>query len=276
MIKTNYRDFLFLRVGTVGCSPLRRGKPCTLLMAARHNLREIQAELGADSHIYPKLSHLNQIIAGHVTAVDVVTRANECITQAGVKIESLRKDHVQAIELLFSLSPETKIDITEYFKKCVAWAATQFGESNVLSAVIHHDEDAPHCHVLLLPLVHNRMLGSQRIDKNHLSLLRRSFTQTVALPAGLNMPSPRLRGNARARGDRLVKKHIESCNDPVLNSELWPLLRNIIKSDPAIFLDALNIEMPLKVKAKKKMKLMAAIFTGPGRGPKIERGAGTW
>ncbi|MES2362384.1 MAG: plasmid recombination protein [Pseudomonadota bacterium] len=275
MSESTYREFLFFRVGTVSGSTLNRRKPSTLLVAAQHNHREIQAELGADSHIDATRSHLNHTIAGHSTAAEVVAQANARLARAGIKVESLRKDHVQAVELLFSLSPETEVNTIEYFSKCVAWAAKQFGEDNVLSAVIHHDEDAPHCHLLLLPLINNTMVGGRQIDQRHLPPLRSSFAKSVALPAGLRMPSARLRGNARAHGDRLVNRHIEDHDDPVLGSKLWPIFRNIIRSDPAIFMDALNLEIPVRIKGKRKMKTSTAIFISKGKGQKKVLRTGT-
>ena len=40
-------------VKSIGLSRVNGRKPCTLLEAARHNLREIQAEQGATGHIDP-------------------------------------------------------------------------------------------------------------------------------------------------------------------------------------------------------------------------------
>lgn len=123
-----------------------RGK-ATLLAAARHNLREIQAELGADSHITPTKSHLNVVSRGGTTSSEVVALAEQLIRAAG--IEKLRKDVVYAVEYIFSLPPDTNVNLHAYFNASLEWVASYTG-CPILSAVTHLDEGAPHMHVLAL------------------------------------------------------------------------------------------------------------------------------
>ena len=109
-------DTLFFAVGTIGQSKRAGRKPSTLLGAARHNQRAIQAERGGRRHIDPTRSNLNETIAGPATPDAVVALALALMTAAGVKVDKLRKDHTQAVELLFSLPPDTTIDTGEYFR----------------------------------------------------------------------------------------------------------------------------------------------------------------
>lgn len=62
----------------------------------------------------------------------VAALARKLMADAGVG--KLRKDHAQAIELLFSLAPDTAINLGDYFRRCVAWTGEKLGVSNVLSA----------------------------------------------------------------------------------------------------------------------------------------------
>ena len=65
--------------------------------AARHNRREIQAELGAVGAIDPARMHLNFTLEGPAAAADVGVQARSLMLAAGVG--ALRKDAVQALEL---------------------------------------------------------------------------------------------------------------------------------------------------------------------------------
>ena len=66
---------LYFAVGTVGLSKRNGRKPSTLMQAIRHNRREIQAELGAHSHIDATSTQHNETIAGAGNAAAVVALA---------------------------------------------------------------------------------------------------------------------------------------------------------------------------------------------------------
>ena len=131
-----------------------------ITVAARHNRRVIQAEMGATGSIDPTRSHLNETLAGPSTAADVGQLAKDLMTAAGVT--RLRKDAVMALEIVFSLPPGHAIDDRAYFNDCAVWAVVYFG-GMTLSVDIHRDEAAPHCHVLMLPLVGGRMDGGRLV-----------------------------------------------------------------------------------------------------------------
>jgi hypothetical protein len=259
----------FFSLGTIGRSTREGRKPSTLLQAARHNRRAIQAELGAGSHIDPERICLNETLAGPSTPAEVVALAQSLMLDAGVVVEKLRKDYTQAIELLFSLSADTEVDTGNYFQRCVDWVGERFGAVNILSADIHRDESVPHCHVLLLPLVGGRMRGSKLITRPELVKLRVSFERDVARGFGLKKPPGRMTGATRGQAARLVLERLESTQDPVTRSALWLTTRRAIEHDPAPYLAALSIELDL-VEPARKTRTMAEIFTSPGKGPKVE------
>src|SRR5450830_1057991 len=118
-------------------------------VAARHNHREILAELGAapGGHIDPARVVLNRVLRGCDTAAAVASQAKMLMDAAGVK--TLRKDAVRALEIVFSLPPESSIDHDLFFNESVQWVDQHFA-APVISAIVHNDEAAPHCHVLLL------------------------------------------------------------------------------------------------------------------------------
>lgn len=74
-----------------------------------------------------------------------------------LKNVKLRKNGVQAIELLMTVSPEvmqrSDFKITDYLNACDKWAKKTFGEKNVFLITHHRDEKTPHTSILLVPKV---------------------------------------------------------------------------------------------------------------------------
>lgn len=166
--------------------------------AARHNLREIAAELGADSHIDTKRIADNVILRGPATGDEVAELAGVLLQAAG--IGKLRKNCVQALELLFTLPAGTAVDLVQYFEEATAWAAHYFAVP-VLSSVIHRDEGAPHAHVLLLPLLDGHMVGSDlHGGRAQLWAMQKDFHEAVGVRHGLARQAPQKRLSAPVRG----------------------------------------------------------------------------
>lgn len=233
-------------------------------VAAAHNKREIQAELGAAGSIDANRSHLNECLSGPPTAPQVADRAKAMTEAAGVL--RLRKDAVRAIEFVVSLAPAHAIDDRSFFIDAVAWLACRFGgETNILSADIHRDEPAPHVHLLLLPLIDGRMNGSDALGgRTRLALLHSDFHAEVAAPYGLKRAAARLRGSAKAAGVMAVLEHLRGSSDPALHSAAWGAMRDCIERDPAPFLAELGIAAPQS--RPKALRSMTAIFTSTGKG----------
>jgi hypothetical protein len=237
-----------------------------VLAAARHNLREIQAELGAGGNIDPARTHLNVLVHGPGDAGDVAVLAKARVQAAGVG--KLRKDAVQAVELVFSLPSGHMADTRRYFAECLAWATTRFGAENILSAVAHHDEGAPHMHVLLLPLVGNKMTGSELVgNRRTLAEMQAGFHSVVASQHGLRKVPKRLAGLSKEAAAHLVLQHLRKVNDGALRSTTWPTIREAIERDPAPFMEALGLNLAAP---QKPTKTMAQIFTSKGKGPRRE------
>lgn len=237
-----------------------------VLVAARHNLREIQAELGAGGNIDPARMHLNLLVHGPGDAANVAALAKARMQAAGVG--KLRKDAVKAIELVLSLPSRNVVDTRRYFADCLAWAATHFGAENILSAVAHHDEAAPHMHVLLLPLVGNKMAGSKLVgNRRTLAEMQAGFHSVVASQHGLRKVPKRLSGQSKEAAAHLVLQHLRKGNDGALRSIAWPTIREAIECDPAPFMEALGLNLAAP---QKPTKTMAQIFTSKGKGPRRE------
>lgn len=210
--------------------------------AARHNLREIAAEIGADRHIDPARIGDNVILFGPDTADGVARTAQAMMDVANVR--PLKITAVRALELIFSLPPDTTADQRRFFGDATRWAGQHFGVP-VLSATIHNDEDAPHCHVLLLPLVNGRMVGSDLMGgRAKLQGLQAAFHDKVGRLHGLTRQMPQKRHSAAVRGAAIelafdVLDANSGLNSAVLRALLEPHAKN-----PEPLLMALDLTMP--------------------------------
>ena len=233
-------DFI-LALKTISLSRKGGRKPQTLLTAMRHIRREIQAELGASGHIDPARMALNETLVGHGTAAAVVARADRILAAAGVDVAKLRKDRVQAIELLFSIPANADVDPSDYFHRCWRWLAVAFPTSPLLSFDIHLDEAHPHAHAMLLPLEGGKYAGSSLTAKSRLRDINESFFTKVAGPAGFRRPGARLRGDAKAAAVRAVLDTLQRMDAPELRGPLWPITKVGIEAAPERYFALLNI-----------------------------------
>ena len=238
-----------------------------IAVAARHNRRVIQAEMGATGSIDPARSHLNETLTGPLTAANVGQLAKDLMAAAGVG--KLRKDAVMGLEIVFSLPPGHGLDDRAYFTACAKWAGTAFGGAqNILSVDIHRDEAAPHCHVLLLPLIDTRMDGSNLLGGKHkIMALQKDFYAVVASKFGLSKAPARLAGTAKQAGAKAVLQKLRETSDSALQSAAWAVIREAVERDPEPFLLALSIE--LKAPAKT-LKPFVDYVTSKGKGPAKE------
>lgn len=212
-----------------------------LLVATRHNRREFDDE---PPNINRSLSYLNYTLFGAPNAKEVVKDAKTKMQLAG--ITKLRKNGVAALEVLFSLPSSSGIDHQAYFADCLEWCKTQFGASNILSADVHLDEAAPHCHVLILPLIEGRMRGNQMCGNRHTLAARHlSFYNVVSKRYGIGAPKNGVRIQ-RGLLQKAVIAHLQGINDPSLHSCAWSLIRGSIARDPQMWVQCLGIEIGAK------------------------------
>lgn len=235
-----------------------------LLFASRHNKRTIQAEMGADSHIDCTKTGGNFTLHGPDSPEGVAQLWQKIVTDAAVP--PLRRDAVRAIELLFCLPVGSAIDTRQFFLDCLDWSAEHFGGiGNVLSADVHMDEAAPHMHVLLIPLIGNRLNGSAMAgNRMRLKALLDDFHGRVGARYGLSKAQPRLSTQIRKKTAQNVIQRVLETDDPALKSSLWPALRDSIDRDPQPYAELLDVA--IATTPAKPLRTMAQIFTSKGKG----------
>jgi hypothetical protein len=235
--------------------------------AARHNLREIQAEIGADSHIDPLKTSQNVVLRGAGRASDVAAAAVKLMEQAKLK-KPLQKNGVHGLEILCSLPSSSGIAAVDYFADAVAWAE-MFFEIPILSAVIHNDEATPHCHVIMLPLFDGRMIGSALVgNRTRLLAMQADFHAKVAQGYGLKRGEPAKHYSGAARllaADRVVtalRGAKSGLDDPAIRDALRDA---IAETMPVHLMELLGLDMPEVRTPKPKTYIDILIQNKPER-----------
>ena len=236
----NLPQFYFFNAKSISQSTRDRKKACSLFEAAKHNCREILAERGPYGRIDSSRTHLNEFLVGPRTAIGIDALAELDFLVPNRSGKTLRYDHCQAIELIFSLPAGFEKDPRPFFVQCVRWAEKAFAGHQIYSAVIHRDEGTPHCHVLISPIRYGVRVGSKVIDRASLGALKDKFWAEVAAPNGLAMPPPKLKGERKRKAIEVVKAFLQEEGVPCVQSRLWPVIEAAIGSNPAMWCHALQ------------------------------------
>lgn len=163
----------------------KKRKASVLPVAAKHICREIHAEVcRSGGRIDLSRTALNYtLIPGIMSEGAITTRASTVMEEHGIDRRRLRKDKLMGAELVFSLSPKFKYDLGIYFAEWPEWTMRHFpAPAQIIAAIVHLDEDAPHLHIILVPVVaHGRMSGHDVVSYKGLYAKRvNSFHDGVA------------------------------------------------------------------------------------------------
>lgn len=222
-----------------------------VLVALKHNKRELQSERGASLHLDVTRTPLNYALEGKDTAASISTHAKIQMLKAG--IETPRINAVMAVEVLFSLPIDRhQQDTKAFFADCHAWTLRSFA-GELLSFDIHLDESAPHAHALIMPLIDGKMQGHRlKGNKGNLYRLNSLFHAEVAHRYGLSKSDrQRLNASDKQSLEREVLTRLKA--DSVMKSSVWPCVRVAIHKDPLPFAQSLSVSLsparPIKVKS---------------------------
>lgn len=264
MVRQLLRHQAFLRLGKITKGPE------SALIAARHNLRE----LPLTPNIVAGKQTLNYVLQGPNSAAAVQAQYEAVLAKHG--ITKLRKDAVRLIEALVSLPVDVDDPTHQYFEVALKWLATEFGQANILSAVIHKDEAAQHMHVLIIPLIERRMrgadlMGGPGIVRDRHARFVASMQQPWAQLGVTLQSSPRQR---KAAMTEEVLSYLKHTDDPMWKSRVAQVIRDCIESNPESFYLTLGLShrgaaCPAKPRRRPKtpkQRTMAQIFTRPIKG----------
>ncbi|MBI4740620.1 MAG: plasmid recombination protein [Betaproteobacteria bacterium] len=118
----------------------------------------------------------------------------------------------------------------------------------------HYDEAAPHCHIILLPLVEGRMQGSGIVgNRTRLQAMQTDFYESVGQPHGLSRPkaAQRLSAATRAKSASLALTALQSDAGLMDRPDVEAAMPAAIGRDPVALLAALSLSVPHPPKSKK-------------------------
>lgn len=156
----------------------------------------------------------------------------------------VRENQVRAMG--FIVSSNDALDeksAREFLDRSINWFGARYGYENLLAAQIHLDEGAPHAHIWIAPVIHDRETGFDRLcakelfapDKRRknaegkwevtaqgtMSRLQEDFWEQVAKPYGYERP---MRHELRARGYRSLEAYkVQVGTTRALKSEIETL-----------------------------------------------------
>jgi hypothetical protein len=120
-------------------------------------------------NVDPKRTHLNKELVPFPEGVTNRTEAiKHRIQNAGLS-RKVGKNQVQVIRLILSGSTEDMLRIQvegkldEWCQDSMDWLKKEYGEENIVAATLHLDEEAPHIHASVVPIVQ----GERRKKKSN-------------------------------------------------------------------------------------------------------------
>ena len=120
-------------------------------------------------NVDPKRTHLNKDLIEFPEGVTNRTEAiKHRIQNAGLS-RKVGKNQVQVIRLILSGSTEDMLRIQaegkldDWCRDSMDWLKKEYGEKNIVAATLHLDEDAPHIHASVVPIVQ----GERRKKKSN-------------------------------------------------------------------------------------------------------------
>lgn len=104
---------------------------------------------------------------GEKKALTINQAIRERIDDAGIKV---RKNQNTALEMIFTGSHDTMSSLSPsqldaWCQETLDWCAEQWGRENMVSAVLHCDEETPHIHLIVVPIVEGQSRRSASREK---------------------------------------------------------------------------------------------------------------
>ena len=223
----------------------RNGFKRTLALAEAHNLRKIPAEVKTFNHINPEQSHLNRelIPLGTEALEDRVLRL---VTEAGInpnKGVNKRFDKAYAIEWMFTATHGFQCNFESLYIECLDWLRLRYPSCPIAHAIIHYDENTPHLHVIMVPIVGSKLPSSNVLGYKGICRKRNEDLYSIVAHKYGFTSSQHLKGHAKRIASQ---KAIEACKELAshdFKESLWQPLMQAIQSRPEPFLHALNISL---------------------------------
>jgi hypothetical protein len=200
-------DTFFLGIkplNTRSVAAAKNDKARIIPVAAKHLCREIPAEVcRSGGRIDPRRSAQNYtLIPGMMSEAAITAQAIRVMAHHRIEWRQARRDQIMGVELVFSLPAGFGGDQRHFFTECLRWTERHFSQPvQIIAAVVHLDEAAPHLHVVLVPIVAlGQMSGHDVVGYTGLYAKRiNSFHEEVAQLFGLRKPRSRSKMSSAQR-----------------------------------------------------------------------------
>lgn len=214
-----------------------KNKATSIGFVQRHNLRQYDQKHKAPSNVDSSKTHLNYaLIECDKFKSAVKEKVDEVQAQ---QTRRIRKDCPTSLEYVISASPEffekaSASEQREYFNSALKFIKNRHEVENVISAVVHMDEETPHMHVVVVPIRKNekglRLDPKSFCTPRELSKLQTDFNKQVAKKFNLERgESSDVKHQTTAEHNRQLQRE---------NKELTAQIKE--KKDLAAELDKLN------------------------------------
>lgn len=219
------------------------GHTKTLALADKHNRRLIAQEIGGYGAIDGRRTPLNIELAS--------LEGNSYEEVAIAKLQSMgldlshysyrKKNRGYAVELVFSVTAGHHCDFNGMYSDSLGWLRDYYPESHIVHAVIHHDEDTPHMHVILVPIVNGRLDANEVSGYKGVSRKRNiSLFEFLDKRYGLTFPVY-LKGAEKRAGAALAVLYYQKLPEAVVKNVLEQPIVQSIHARPEPYLYALGI-----------------------------------
>ena len=229
---------------TVFANTLRlNGHTKTLDLAEKHNRRQIAMEIGGYGGIDGRRTPLNlELVTTQGTSYEDAVKS--VLNSRGIDLDHYllrKKNRGYAIELVFSVTSGHQCDFNAMYADSLAWLREYYPECPVVHAVIHHDEDTPHMHVILVPLFNGRLQADKVKGYKGVSKARNtSLFNYLDQRYGLTFPVY-LKGAEKKAGAALAINESLKLPDKPVNAILRQSILQAIHARPEPFLYELGI-----------------------------------
>jgi hypothetical protein len=235
----------------------KKRKGQTLLTAARHNLREIQAENGADyGKVDPTRIVLNEVLAGPKKANEVDLVNTRLFESIGRDRGKMRKDYVQASEHVISLKRGQ--EERGFFSIILEVFKSIYGAENILSATVHRDQPQPHIHILVSPISGGRYQGG-KLHNNEQTEENKAKIAEAVKPIGFSPPASSRQTEEKTAA---VIAFFERMNHPILLDPSWPAWLKTISKDPSHLFEFYGLELIQRPTTMAEVRLIGPKKSG--------------
>ena len=154
----------------------------------RHNMR---IELPQTGHIDPTLSKNNVELIKMRSDVSTPTEfVKKRISELDYyKTHNVRKNAILANEVIMAFGTDNlpkDFSVANWAKQCEKFLTDVYGRENVLSAVVHMDEGAPHIHAIVMPIKDDKLSARALIgDRDGLRALHERYYTDYMKQCGL-------------------------------------------------------------------------------------------